>query len=182
MSKENPSVFVRWFQKKYSPTQQVVFIILQGVIFLALLPLLFYWLSRWLDRLLHWVDILPGGWHWVLGLILLVPGFGFAFWAVLAEVLIGGGTPVPVMPTQKLVVRPPFTYCRNPMGLGTTIALVGVGLLFNSPSFVGVSLIFGILLFLYYKFIEEKELVERFGEEYLAYRDKTPFLFLKFKS
>lgn len=38
---------------------------------------------------------------------------------------------------------------------------------------------FAALLLLYLKRVEEKELAERFGEEYVAYRREVPFLIPK---
>jgi protein-S-isoprenylcysteine O-methyltransferase Ste14 len=44
-----------------------------------------------------------------------------------------------------------------------------------------VVLLFGtLLLLLYVKGIEEKELPQRFGEEYLEYKRRTPFLIPRF--
>jgi protein-S-isoprenylcysteine O-methyltransferase Ste14 len=37
-------------------------------------------------------------------------------------------------------------------------------------------LIFSVIILLYIRFIEEKELEIRFGDEYLAYKKRTPFI------
>lgn len=88
---------------------------------------------------------------------------------------------MPVMPTQKLVVIRPFTYCRNPMTLGTILAYLGVCVWIGSISAVVIVLIFTILLLLYVKLLEEKELEARFGAEYLEYKRNTPFILPRFR-
>jgi len=70
-----------------------------------------------------------------------------------------------------------FTYTRNPMTFGYTLLPLGMGLLFRS---LGMSLfipliVFGVQLFIIKK-REEPNLERRFGEEYLEYKRKTPFL------
>jgi len=67
------------------------------------------------------------------------------------------------------------------MGLGTGILYLGFGIIFNSPSFMFITIFLFTLFFLYYKLIEEKELAARFGEEYLEYKRRTPFLIPTFR-
>src|SRR6202166_1659359 len=52
-----------------------------------------------------------------------------AFWGF---VLIGGGTPAPIAPTQILVVRGLHRFVRNPMYIGVALAIGGQALLFRS--------------------------------------------------
>jgi protein-S-isoprenylcysteine O-methyltransferase Ste14 len=80
------------------------------------------------------------------------------------------------MATQKLVIKGPYTYCRNPMTLGTTLFYLGVAIWLGSFSAVGLGLVYPVGISIYIKVIEEKELEERFGSEYLEYKKSTPFL------
>ena len=66
------------------------------------------------------------------------------------------------------------------MGFGFGVGLLGVGVITHSFSFLVLTVIISLVLFSYYKFIEEKELVLRFGKEYVEYKKKVPFLFPKF--
>lgn len=91
-------------------------------------------------------------------------------------IFIGKGTPIPLMATQKLVITGPYTYCRNPMTLGTAFFYLGVAIWIGSLSAFGLGLIYPVGILIYIKLIEEKELEERFGSEYLEYKRKTPFL------
>jgi protein-S-isoprenylcysteine O-methyltransferase Ste14 len=46
----------------------------------------------------------------------------------------------------------------------------------GSFSAVGLAIIYPVGILIYIKLIEEKELEERFGSEYLEYKRRTPFL------
>jgi protein-S-isoprenylcysteine O-methyltransferase Ste14 len=87
---------------------------------------------------------------------------------------------VPLMATQKLIIQPPFSYCRNPMALGTFGMYLGVAALFHSLGAGLLVLFFASGLLIYIKFGEEKEMVNRFGQEYLDYKQRTPFLIPRF--
>jgi protein-S-isoprenylcysteine O-methyltransferase Ste14 len=93
----------------------------------------------------------------------------------------GKGTPIPLMATRKLVVKRPYTYCRNPMTLGTTAFYLGIAIWTGSLSGLCLSLIYPVVILIYIKLIEEKELEQRFGLEYLEYKRRTPFLIPHFR-
>ncbi len=80
------------------------------------------------------------------------------------------------MATQDLVVEPPYTYTRNPMALGAILMYLGVAVLRRSLAGVGMVLVGGATLLTYIKRVEESEMLARFGEEYVTYRERTPFL------
>ena len=62
------------------------------------------------------------------------------------------------------------------MTLGTNIFYLGVAIWLGSLSAVGLGLVYPVGILIYIKLIEEKELEERFGSEYLEYKRRTPFL------
>ena len=62
------------------------------------------------------------------------------------------------------------------MTLGTAIFYAGVAIWLGSISAVGLGLVYPVGILIYIKLIEEKELQERFGYEYLEYKKRTPFL------
>ena len=86
------------------------------------------------------------------------------------------------MATQKLVVKRPYTYCRNPMTLGTAAFYLGVAVWTGSLSALGLSLIYPVFILIYIKLIEENELEQRFGVDYLEYKRRTPFLLPRFRN
>ena len=168
--------YVRWARREPNPWQVVVTLVLGGSLFLACLPLLLVAAGGWLDARFGLSPFDGGVPTMATGVLLVVAGGAFAFWSVLAEVRIGHGTPVPLIPTQRLVVIPPFTYCRNPMVLRTATAYLGVSVFIGSISAIVLVVLFASLLLSYVKVLEEKELEVRFGEEYLEYKRTTPFL------
>lgn len=173
--------FLKQAQREYSPKQRLLFLLCLAPVFLALLPYTFISLGRKIDHLLGWPIIPPAPLQWIFGLILLAPGLLFAWWSIYSQFTIGRGTPVPLMATQQLIIQPPFTYCRNPMAMGTFAAFLGVAILFQSPGAVLLVLLFALGLILYIKRFEEKEMQMRFGQEYLDYKHCTPFLFPRFR-
>lgn len=163
-------------KKKYSLSTRILVLVLCAGIFLFLIP---YTLLRPLPRLdamLGIPSLFLGIGNYILGGILMVIGAVFAWWSILAEVIRADGTPLPVMPTQTLLVDGPFKYCRNPMIFGTFLAYLGVSFIAGSVSAAIAVLIFTALILLYIKKIEEKELAARFGQPYLDYKARTPFL------
>ncbi len=86
----------------------------------------------------------------------------------------GEGTPAPWEPPQKLVIRGPYRYVRNPMITGVILVLLGESLLFNSWLVFLWTSVFLIGNMIYFPYVEEKGLVARFGNPYREYRDQVP--------
>ena len=162
--------------REYSEKRRAIALLFLAPIFLGFLPYFIFWLGGKIDQWLGWRPILSSPENLVLAFLMILPAMLLALWSIYSQFTLGRGTPVPLMATQKLVVQPPFSYCRNPMALGTMIAYTGVGILFRSAGAVVVVLIFSGLLLIYIKLFEEKEMESRFGEEYLRYKKQTPFL------
>ena len=78
--------------------------------------------------------------------------------------------------TQKLIIKPPYSYRRNPMALGTIVAYLGLSVIAGSPGAGLLWLLGAATLLIYIKVAEEREMVARFGEAYLAYRRRVPFI------
>jgi len=157
-------------------------VIFGGIIFWIIIPLFIVVGSAFIDR---WLS-LPKFFHrWIgtiIGLTFMVAGWLFANWTVKAQFSLGRGTPIPLMATQKLVVKRPYTHCRNPMTLGTTAFYVGIAVWTGSLAALILALIYPVGILIYIKLIEEKELEQRFGVEYLEYKQRTPFLIPRFRS
>ena len=166
----------------YSPRQRSLALVALAPIFLLLLPWALIALGARLDFWLQWPPLLYYPINLILGLLLIVPGLLFAFWSNYAQYTLGRGTPVPLMATQNLVVQPPYTYCRNPMALGAIGMYLGVAILFGSPGAGLLVLLGAAALLTYIKRVEEKEMELRFGQDYLEYRRRTPFLLPRFWS
>jgi len=168
--------FKKWAEHEYSKKQRMIAVIFGGVIFWLIIPFLMVVLSSYIDQRLHLPRFYDGLINLVIGLLLIVVGWLFANWTVRVQFSLGKGTPIPLMATQKLIVKGPYTYCRNPMTLGTAIFYFGVAMWLGSISAIGLGLIYPAGILIYIKLIEERELEERFGSEYLEYKKSTPFL------
>lgn len=81
-----------------------------------------------------------------------------------------------MMATQKLLIDGPFKQSRNPMGFGTVSLYLGISVVVGSLSSIIVVSIFLLLLILWIKKVEERELEIRFGKDYVAYKNSTPFM------
>ncbi|MBN2083834.1 MAG: isoprenylcysteine carboxylmethyltransferase family protein [Anaerolineales bacterium] len=169
-------IYKDWAKREFTLNQRLLAFIPEGVFFLLILPLVLFWLSGAIDRGLSIQSFGGGVWNIAAGILFMAGGLFLAMWAIITQVTAGRGTPVPMMPTQKVVAQGPFAHSRNPMTLGTILAYLGVGILIGSLSGLALVLIAGGALLLYCKFIEEKELAARFGPEYLEYKRTTPFL------
>jgi protein-S-isoprenylcysteine O-methyltransferase Ste14 len=165
-----------WAKREHSTGQWMITLALAGLLIVVTIPFLMVVASLAIDRWLHLPTFFVGVINPILGVILAFLGLGLGLWSIHAQITIGGGTPVPLVPTKKLVVRPPFTYCRNPMTLGTFLAYLGVCVWIGSISAILLVLILTTILLVYVKLIEEKELEARFGAEYLEYKRSTPFI------
>ena len=168
--------FIKWAEHEYSRKQRMIAVILGGFVFWLIIPFLIVVVSSCIDHKLHLPKFSYGAINPIVGLLFMVMGWLFANWTVKAQVSFGKGTPIPLMATQKLIVKGPYTYCRNPMTLGTGIFYLGVAIWLGSIAAVGLGLIYPVGILIYIKLIEERELEERFGFEYLEYKMSTPFL------
>jgi protein-S-isoprenylcysteine O-methyltransferase Ste14 len=77
---------------------------------------------------------------------------------------------------SQLVTTGPYAYTRNPLYLSATILLIGWTFVLRLTFVLIVTLLF-LPLFGFAARWEEDELAERFGEEYLSYKERVPFFF-----
>ncbi len=147
-----------------------------GIVFWIIIPFFIVTGSAFIDPWLSLPRLFHKSINPTIALVLMVTGWLFANWTVKVQFSFGKGTPIPVMATQKLVVRRPYTYCRNPMTLGTTAFYLGIAIWTGSLSALGLSLIYPVVILIYIKLFEESELEQRFGLEYLEYKRRTPLL------
>jgi protein-S-isoprenylcysteine O-methyltransferase Ste14 len=169
-------LFSKWADREHPLGLRIAVLLLAGVLFLYLLPLAVVGGGSSLDRRFGLPSLHLGAANYILGGALAVVGLFVAQWSIYVQVTRGRGTPLPMMPTQELLAWGPFRYCRNPMTLGTVLAYLGLGIAAGTVSGIGFVLCFGAFLVLYLKGIEEKELAERFGDAYLAYKREVPFI------
>ena len=165
---------------EFSPKQRFVALLVLAPFFLIVLPFILIYLGSRIDQWLQWSPILNEPLNLILGWLLILAGWIFGIWSIYIQFTLGRGTPVPLMATQKLIIQPPYSYCRNPMALGAIVMYLGVAILFGSMGSVVLVLLGTGLLLTYIKRIEEREMEIRFGQEYLKHKKQTPFLIPRF--
>ena len=89
-------------------------------------------------------------------------------------VIEGFGTPIPLAPPQRLVVRGSFRFVRNPAYLAALLAILGQALLFSSGGVLVYALILALGFHLFVVGYEEPSLQDKFGAEYELYRRSVP--------
>jgi protein-S-isoprenylcysteine O-methyltransferase Ste14 len=75
---------------------------------------------------------------------------------------------------QKLVIRGPYKYCRNPMITGVLFILIAETLFLHSTNILIWASFFFLVHIFYFAFKEEPDLYKRFGEEYKTYKENVP--------
>jgi len=174
--------YKKWSSREYSKAQRLMAVICGGIVFWIIIPFFIVVGAAFMDPWFSSPRFFCGWINTIVALALMVAGWFFANWTVKVQFSFGKGTPIPLMATQKLVVKRPYTYCRNPMTLGTTAFYLGIAIWTGSLSALGLSLIYPVIILIYIKLIEEKELEQRFGVEYLEYKRRTPFLLPRFRN
>lgn len=108
------------------------------------------------------------------GVVFIIAGFVLFSWCVSLFVRVGQGTLAPWDPTRNLVAVGPYRFVRNPMITGVALLLIGQALIWGSWV-VGIwAGVFIIINHVYFVFLEEPGLEERFGEPYRLYKDNIP--------
>jgi len=80
--------------------------------------------------------------------------------------------------TEQLVTNGPYERTRNPMSLGFYLACVGIGMIAGSLTVtLGVLLLIVPVHVINLKYFEERELEMRYGDAFLDYKQRVPFLF-----
>lgn len=154
--------------------RRVIVIFFLGLLSMAIIAIGIGWACG------DWGRIRFGWLNQVLGPALTVGGLALVGWSVRVQYILGKGTPAPRVATQRLVTRGPYAHSRNPMTLGALWLYLGIGVWTGLGVVVLLTVIVFSALLTFIYFHETRELAERFGKEYLAYKKRTPFLWPRF--
>ena len=147
-----------------------VFVLARAATYAALfVSLIFVYLP---GRLLSWSGVVqPAVIEMPQIAAVIVGGVGAltALWCILTFLFLGKGTPAPLDPPQRLVVRGPYRFVRNPMYIGAGLGLAGAALYYESISMAIYAALFLLAAHLFVIFYEEPTLRRMFGSEYQAY-------------
>src|ERR1700685_820010 len=151
------------------------FAILGTAIFLVLAPgtvagLAPWWITRWHVQSAAIAPLpvrVSGALLVAVGLVVLLDSFArFA--------LKGLGTPVPVFPTQHLVVSGLYRYVRNPMYVAVLAVIMGQALIFGSIGLLEYAAVAWLAAHVFVVAYEEPTLRASFGAEYQAFCASVP--------
>lgn len=106
----------------------------------------------------------------IIGITLFIIFSIIGLFSAYVMVKIGEGTPLPLDQTQKLVTKGPYKYVRNPMAIAGIGQGMSISVFFGSFHILIYSVLGAILWHLVVRPLEEKNMIERFGDEYEAYR------------
>ncbi len=152
-----------------------------GLVIFGVFTSLFVLLAVVADGLLDLPPLLPDRARWLVSLAVLAAGVAVTTWS-LVPFLKSCGTPVPFNPPPTLVTTGPYRFARNPMVTGVILILIGIGFAVRSVSLVFAFIPLYVLVNVWeLRQIEEPELARRFGDGYLAYRQRTPMFIPRLK-
>lgn len=109
----------------------------------------------------------------VPGLLISGVGLGLIAWAILTMVRYKANI-APNRAATRLVDDGPFRWSRNPIYLGDTILLAGLGFMFDNSWFFIAAPLAAILVHNLAILREEAHLASLFGAEWETYRSATP--------
>jgi protein-S-isoprenylcysteine O-methyltransferase Ste14 len=127
-----------------------------------------YWLTRFR------VPVGEPLWQIVLAAALIAAGTAPLFESMKRFVIVGRGTLVPAVPTERLVVSGFYRRMHNPMYTGLLVVLVGEAILFESRDLVLYIAAIWLVTHLFVCFYEEPTLTRRYGVEYLRFKKHVP--------
>lgn len=117
----------------------------------------------------------------IIGFVLLVTRLALKIWTLKALGRYWSPN-VEIRETQKVIKTGPFKYIRHPSYLSGIMEIVGVALLLNAYYVLfSICLIFFICVFIRIR-VEERILIETFGQEYENYKKEVGALFPIFKA
>jgi len=112
---------------------------------------------------------IAGGAILFAGLAVLGAGASVYAWCIWDFAAFGRGTPLPLDPPGRLVVRGLYRHTRNPMYVGVLTAILGWAILFRSAVLLVYAVAVGTCFQLFIVFYEEPHLRRAFGREYEDY-------------
>lgn len=102
-------------------------------------------------------------------------------WSAYTMVTIGLGTPLPLDQTNILVTKGPYKIVRNPMAMAGIGQAISIALIYKSIPILVYVLLGALLWQVVVRPIEEKDMLSRFGKEYIAYKNSVSCWIPKFK-
>lgn len=161
--------------------RKLLLVIPSSVIFFLIVPVVSVVFGERLDEFLGLSPIMLGIPGTLLEVVLLVVGSYYVLESIRVLFTEGKGIPlgdiIPDEQTTELITSGVYSQTRNPMLFGYLLCLVALGFYLNSWSnAIIIPTLFIAIWTIWIKTHEEPALEARFGDTYVKYREKTPFL------
>lgn len=108
------------------------------------------------------------------GFIPVFAGFLLYLWCAWDFTFSGKGTPAPIAPPKKLVIKGAYRFVRNPMYIGIIMVLLGEAMVFESFVLLLYALAVFSVVFLFVIYYEEPVLRKEFARSYTDYCYDVP--------
>ena len=103
------------------------------------------------------------------GVLLLTVGAAGYVWCQSWFAIFGRGTPAPIDPPKRLVIRGPYHVVRNPMYVSVLLMVLGWSVYLRSSPLLLYAGALWVVLHTFVVVIEEPSLRRRFGDAYVQY-------------
>jgi len=130
-------------------------------------------LSVWLNHVLKIPSLFTFPFK-VAGLVLTAFGLFLTCWCCWLQFTLGQGTTGFSEPTKNLVIYGPYGIVRNPMMAGQFILFAGIGFLLDLGAMLIMLPILIRAIHTFTVLIEEPNLENRFGQEWIDYIKRVP--------
>ena len=144
--------------------------------------LIFWWTFLWilpkgifeLEERLEITDVTRFAANHLVAPILFAMASALGIAAAHAMNCTGKGTPLPTANAPNLVATGPYRFVRNPMALAGILQGLCTGWFLGSYAVVAYALLGAVIWHILVRPSEERELTERFGDEYAHYKSRAP--------
>jgi protein-S-isoprenylcysteine O-methyltransferase Ste14 len=116
----------------------------------------------------------PGVTRLLIAASLFLVGAAVYFWCLWNFAVSGRGTPAPIDPPTRLVVRGLYRRVRNPIYVGVLTVVAGWAAYYRSIRLIEYGVTLAVLFHLFVVLVEEPLLRRRFGAAYDEYRRTVP--------
>ena len=145
-----------------------------GLVFLLVFPLI----TIFINNAFH-LPIFSSILYQVFGLVLCLSGALIFLYCSSLFSKLGKGTPAPIDPPNKLVVKGLYQHTRNPIYVGYFLLLLGEFFVLGFSLLLIYSIVIAFSIHLYVVYVEEPVLKKRFGDSYIGYTQQVPRWFFK---
>ena len=157
--------WVEPMRKMTAVAASAVFLVAAPGVVAGLVP---WWLTGWHTGASYPVPVRAAG------AVVVTAGAAVLLGAFAQFAAEGLGTPAPVAPTERLVVRGLYRYVRNPMYLAVLAVISGQALVLGRPVLLGYAAAAGATFAAFVRWYEQPALARRYGAQYEAYRQTVP--------